>query len=238
MYIFLIAITTLVASIIGTITGFGVSTILIPVLLFFLPLPQALLVAGVLHWFDDIWKLILFRKGVHWKLILYFGIPGILFSYLGAKLIFSIDEKIILRVLGVVLIFYSFYLIFDSLEFKEKMSTAVVGGSLSGFFAGITGLGGVIRAAFLTSFNLKKAVHLATIGAIALFVDSTRLVTYVLSGARLDKFIIFGFLLFIPISFCGAEIAKKIVDKIPQKKFRKVIAIFIILFALKLIIIP
>lgn len=40
VYIFLL---TLLASIIGTLAGFGISTIMVPVLLIVLPLPQTLL---------------------------------------------------------------------------------------------------------------------------------------------------------------------------------------------------
>lgn len=44
---------TLIASCIGTMTGFGTSTIMVPVLSLFLPLPLVLLFAGIIHWFGD-----------------------------------------------------------------------------------------------------------------------------------------------------------------------------------------
>jgi len=42
----------------------------------------------------------------------------------------------------------------------------------------------------------------------------------------------------IPISFLGAQIAKKIVDKIPQDKFRIVVAVSLFVIGAKLIIFP
>lgn len=233
-----ITLATFLAGLVGTITGFGTSPIVIPIALLLLHFPEALLLGGIIHLFDDLWKLLLFRKGVRWRLVLFFGIPGVLASLAGALLIFHIEEEFLMRFLGAFLVVYSFLLILNGFELKQKDSTAIVGGVMSGFFAGLTGLGGLIRSAFLSVFNMKKAIYIATVGAIALFVDSARLVAYIAGGAELDKKIIWGFLLFIPASFLGAEVAKKVVDKIPQNKFRGVVAIFIFLFGLKMLLIP
>jgi uncharacterized membrane protein YfcA len=47
-----------------------------------------------------------------------------------------------------------------------------------------------------------------------------------------------GLFLFIPVSFLGANIAKSIVDKIPQNKFRMVVAVFLFIIGAKLILFP
>jgi uncharacterized protein len=60
MDIVLIAVLTLLASTVGTMTGFGTSTIMVPVLASFLALPQVLLLVGVIHWFGNLWKMLLF----------------------------------------------------------------------------------------------------------------------------------------------------------------------------------
>ena len=91
---------------------------------------------------------------------------------------------------------------------------------------------------FLTAFDLPKAVYIATAGAIGLLVDSTRIIAYFTGGATLPKELWYGLLLFIPISFIGAQIAKRIVDKIPQNKFRVMVAVFLFAIGLKLILFP
>lgn len=89
MDILLLALLTVVASAVGTLTGFGTSTIMVPVLVLFLPLGETLLFVGIIHFFGDIWKMLIFRKGFSkWKLILAFGIPGAAFSFFGATLSF------------------------------------------------------------------------------------------------------------------------------------------------------
>lgn len=227
------------ASCIGTITGFGISTIMIPALLIFYPLPQTLLFVGIIHWFGNIWKLILFKKGFQWKLVLSFGIPGIAATYLGASLIFNIPSETLSRILGGFLICYVVYLFArSSFKIKANLFTSICGGASSGFLAGIFGIGGAVRSLFLTSFDLPKEVYIATAGAIALIIDSTRLSTYLLSGTRIENTLLWGLLLFIPASFLGAKIAQRIVNKIPQKHFRKVIAIFLLLVGIKLLLWP
>jgi uncharacterized membrane protein YfcA len=44
--------------------------------------------------------------------------------------------------------------------------------------------------------------------------------------------------LFIVLSFIGAQIGKYIVDRIPQEKFRNVIAAFLFLLGVKLVTVP
>jgi hypothetical protein len=235
----LIGLVVIIASTVGTLTGFGTSTIMVPIMALFFPLPQTLLFVGIIHWFGDIWKLLLFRSGFKWKLVLAFGLPGIVFAFIGARLVFGIPNEILSRILGAFLIAYVAYLFFrSSFRVRPNMFTGAVGGALSGFMAGIFGIGGAVRSMFLTAFNLPKEVYIATAGAIALVIDSTRLGTYLMEGARLEQTLLCGLLLFVPLSFVGAAIAKRIVDKIPQEHFRQFVAVFLLLTGLKLLIWP
>jgi uncharacterized membrane protein YfcA len=219
--------------------GFGISTIMIPVLLMFLPLPQTLLLVGIIHWFNDIWKMLLFRGGIRWRLFLAFGLPGILTSFIGSSLSLKVPPEILSRILGVFLIAYVLFIIFNrTFKLNQRLSVAVSGGALTGFFAGIFGIGGEINAVALSAFNLEKAVYVATAGAISFMIDSTRIMTYIRGGIGSEPAILSGFLIFIPASLIGAMIGKKGVEKIPQEKFRNFVAIFIFLLGLKLVLFP
>lgn len=237
--IILIALLTLLASLIGTLAGFGISTIMIPVLLMIFPFPQTLLFVGIIHWFNDIWKMLLFRKGIRWKLFLAFGLPGIFTSFIGSSLSLRIPQEVLSRALGVFLIAYVLFITFNqTFKLSQRLSVAISGGALTGFFAGIFGIGGEINAAALSAFNLEKAVYIATVGAISFMIDSTRIATYITGGTRLDFEILSGFLIFIPVSLIGATIGRKGIEKIPQERFRGFIAIFIFLFGLELVLFP
>ena len=239
MEIFYIALLTLLAAAAGTVTGFGTSTLMIPVLAIFLPPLEAIFLVSIIHWFGNVWKIALFRKGFNLRLVALFGVIGLATSYLGAFVSLGTNEQILLRLLGAFLAGYALFLIFQS-KFKIPTGnmTALSGGALSGFFAGMFGIGGAIRSMFLSAFNLPKAVYIATAGAIGIMVDSTRIITYFAGEATLPKELWYGLLLFIPISFLGAQIAKRIVNKIPQNKFRAVVAVFLFAIGLKLIVWP
>ncbi len=239
MEIFYIAFLTLIAAAIGTVTGFGTSTLMIPVLVMFFPPMEAIFLVAIIHWFGNVWKIALFRSGFNVRLLVLFGVVGLATSYLGASISLGANEEMLLRVLGAFLAGYALFVAFQS-TFKIPAGniTALCGGGLSGFFAGMFGVGGAVRSAFLSAFDLPKVVFIATAGAIGLLVDSTRIITYFAGGATLPKELWYGLLIFIPISFLGAQIAKKVVGRIPQNKFRIVIAVFLFLIGTKLILLP
>ncbi|MFH1426090.1 MAG: sulfite exporter TauE/SafE family protein [Candidatus Kerfeldbacteria bacterium] len=239
MQIIWIALLTFFASVVSTLSGFGLSTIMIPVLLLFFPLPPTLLLVGIIHLSGDVWKIILFKKGFDWKIVLSFGIPGVIAAFIGARLSFSIDETILLRLLGALLIFFVLF-IFAKQKFKlpKTITTGIAGGALSGLLAGIVGIGGAVRSAALLAYGLPKAAYLTTAGSIAGVIDITRISTYIAEGTRLDTIILWGLFAFIPASFVGAWLAKKIVDKMPEKLFRNIVALFLLLAGIKFIIWP
>ncbi len=212
---------------------------MIPVLVIFLPPVEAIFLVAIVHWFGDVWKVSLFRKGFNFKLIALFGIIGLATSYLGAFVSLGADQSVLLQILGAFLVVYALFLIYQS-KFKipATNTAALSGGALSGFFAGMFGIGGAVRGMFLSAFDLPKAVYIATAGAIGLLVDSTRIITYFTGGATLPERLWWSLLILIPVSFVGAEIAKKVVDRIPQNRFRIVVAVFLLGVGVKLLIWP
>ncbi len=230
---------TFVASVLGTATGFGTSTLMVPVLVLFVPVPVTLLFVGIIHLCGDIWKVALFRGGLDWRLVLGFGLSGIAASYFGATLSLQASTLPLKQILGVFLILYMVFLFFKrKWALPKNDATAVCGGVLSGFFAGFFGVGGAVRGAFLSAYALPKEVYVFTSGLIALFIDITRVTRYLGGGTRLEPELLYTLLACIPLSFAGAYTAKKFLDRMPQKTFRLFVGIFLGLVGLKLILFP
>lgn len=233
----LLCLLTLLASGIGTATGFGTSTVMIPVMILFTPAPVALLFVGIIHLCGDVWKLLLFKRGADWRLILAFGLPGIAASFLGASLSLQAQTFPLKQLLGGFLILYVVYLFMKRRwTLPQTNTTAVCGGTLSGLFAGFFGVGGAVRGAFLTAFNLPKEVYIFTSGLIALFIDLTRVTRYVWGGTRFEEDLAAALILSIPISFAGAWLAKRFLDRLPQKYFRAFVGVFLALVGVKLLL--
>jgi uncharacterized protein len=217
---------TFIASAVGTLTGFGTSTILVPTLSLQYSLTETLLFVGVIHWFGNIWKMLFFKRGANWRLIMLFGITGIVIGFIGARLAGVFPEDALKKLLGGFLIAYVIFIwINPKWKLPKTNTNALVGGGLSGFFSGIFGVGGAIRSTFLSAYNLDKSVFLFTSGAIGFLIDSSRLVGYFTGGIRLVDYSTTALTVAVVISLMGAYIAKKIVNVIPQDKFRLVIAI-------------
>ncbi len=198
-----------------------------------------MLLVGIIHWVGDIWKMILFRKGATWNLVLLFGIPSVLAAYAGARLTLATESTILLRILGAALIGYTFFLLFhSSWKLPRTNATAVTGGALSGLMAGIFGVGGAVRGAVLTAFDLPKHIYIFTAGAIALMTDSMRLLTYGIGNVNLPRELWYGMILFLPLSFIGAWLSKKIVGLVPERAFRQVVALFLAIIGLKFLLFP
>ncbi len=223
------------AEVIGTIAGFGSSTILLPLSLFFFNFTTALALVAFFHLFGNLSRVGFFKAGLDKKTIIKFGIPSVIFSLIGALLVKYISQDLLKGILGLFLLAYS--LIFlgkEDFKIKESAFNTFLGGSLSGFLAGLIGTGGALRGAFLTSFNLSKEKYIATSAFIAIVVDATRIPAYISEGFLQSSYS--WYLLFLlPIAILGSFMGKQIVAKVPQKLFKKVVLIAILLISLKFI---
>ncbi|GAB4315024.1 MAG: sulfite exporter TauE/SafE family protein [Methanobacteriaceae archaeon] len=220
------------AEIMGTMAGFGSSTIFLPLALFFVDLPTALILVAFFHVFGNLSRVTFFRQSINIKLILLFGVPSVILTVIGAYLVPFISQEILKFILGISLIILSLFK--PDLKFPATVNVSILGGSISGFLAGLIGTGGALRGAFLMSFNLKKSQYIATAAIIALAVDLTRIPIYFSEGFLEPNFYFFLPILFL-ISVAGSYIGKKIVNKIPQKYFKKFVLNIIILISLKFI---
>ncbi len=238
--IFWVSLLTIFASTLGTVSGFGISTLMVPIMLFFLPYAEALLFVGVVHWFGDVWKLFLFKRGGSWKLLLAFGIPGVIAAYIGAQLTFEISTLILSRFVGIFLIAYVLFITLKpKFKIKPNNTSAFWGGAASGLIGGMTGVGGgAIRAVVLTAFNLEKNIYVFTTGVVGATVDASRIAGYFAGGTRINQILSVGIPFFILMSFLGVKIGKVMVDKIPQEKFRFVVAFFLFIIGIKFALFP
>lgn len=224
-----------ISEIIGTMAGFGSSTVFLPLALLFVDFKTALVLVAFLHIFGNLGRISFFRHGLDWKLILKFGIPSVFLTLIGALLVSFIPQEVLKGLLGIFLVVYAGLSLWrDTIQAKASTANAIVGGALSGFLAGLIGTGGALRGAFLTAFHLPKEKYIATAAAIALAVDATRIPVYINEGFLKSSYYWYIPVLFV-IAFAGSFTGKQIVNKIPQKQFRKLVLVAILLIGIKFI---
>lgn len=228
-------ISALLAEVVGTMAGFGSSTIFLPVTLFFYDFRTALVLVAIFHMSGNIGRIAFFRHGFDKKMLLRFGLPSVVLTLAGALLVQYISQPLLKFILGIFLIIYVILFLWKpELKAKPGIRNSLIGGGLSGFFAGLIGTGGALRGAFLSSFNLEKSVYISTAAAISLAVDITRIPVYFSSGFLPREMLIYIPFLFL-VAIAGSFIGKKIVNKIPQKIFRKIVLICIGMVSIKFI---
>lgn len=221
----------------ATLAGFGSSALLIPVAFSFFDLRTAIFLVACFHLFNNLFKIRLFWEKIDFRTFFLFGIPSICFAFGGAALIAVLPLDLIGKILAVFLIVYAVYSLFKPrLAIKKSRWTAILGGSLSGFFAGLIGLGGAIRSSFLVVFDFPKEVYVATSAMIAVVIDLARIPTYILTGSIQASYELFLIPLLIVSAYFGVRLGKTLLGRIDQQTFRRIVAIALLLVSIKLLI--
>ncbi|ARV11640.1 sulfite exporter TauE/SafE family protein [Gilvibacter sp. SZ-19] len=222
----------LLAEIIGTVGGFGSSVFFVPIGNFYFDFYSVLGLTALFHLSSNLSKIFLFKKGLDKRLLLYIGLPSVLFVILGGVLSKYFESAYLEVVLGVFLILLSvFFLLRSGFAVKDSNKNAVIGGSLSGFSAGLLGTGGAIRGLTMAAFNLEKSVFVATSAFIDFMIDFSRTFVYYNNG-YIHKHDLKYVPFLLVIGLVGSYIGKRILDKIPQGKFRKLSLLFILIIGL------
>lgn len=227
-YIFLIL--ALFAEIVGTVGGFGSSVFFVPIGNFYFDFYSVLGLTALFHLSSNVSKIVLFKKGLDKRLLLYIGLPSVVFVVIGGFLTKLIRTNILEFVLAIFLLITSLLFLFKkNLVVAPNKKNAISGGMLSGFSAGLLGTGGAIRGLTMAAFNLEKSVFIATSAFIDFLIDFSRMFVYYKNGYIHNHDAIYiPFLILIGI--VGTFIGKKILSFISQDKFKSIslILIFVI----------
>jgi len=222
----------------ATIAGFGSSSVLLPLALFFMDFHSALLVVACFHLFTNCFKIKLFIKNIDTKLFVEFGLPSIFAAFLGATLVSSLDVLLLKRGVGIFLfLFTSYSLSKKNFTLKRGLTVSLVGGTLSGFFAGLIGLGGAIRSTFLVALNMPKEAYIGTAALIAVIVDLIRVPTYLYLHRTYDMNYIKLMPLLFLTAYLGVLSGKKLLHKMDQELFRKIVLLSLLAISIKLTLI-
>ena len=224
-YFFVLA---LVAEIIGTVGGFGSSVFFVPLANFYFDFYSVLGLTAIFHLSSNLSKIFLFKKGLDKRLLVYIGIPSILFVIIGGIASKLFDTFFLEIILGLFLVGMSLYfLVKRKTVIEPNRKNAVIGGSFSGFSAGFLGTGGAIRGLTMASFNLEKSVFVATSAFIDFMIDFARTFVYYNNG-YIHKHDLKYVPFLLIIGLLGTYIGKKILAYIPQSRFRR-LSLYLIL---------
>ena len=229
---FIFLLLALLAEIIGTVGGFGSSVFFVPLGNFYFDFETVLGLTAVFHLSSNVSKIFLFKKGLDKNLLLYIGLPAVVFVIIGGIASKYVGGAYLEIILGVFLVgFSTVFLIKKNFVVSPSKRNSVVGGSLSGLSAGMLGTGGAIRGLTMAAFNLEKSSFIATSAFIDFLVDFSRTFVYYKNGYIHQHDLKYVPFLFV-IGLLGTWIGKKVLVHIPQSKFRRLSLSFILLIGI------
>ncbi len=251
---FIICLVAFIGSCLTLFSGFGLGTILLPVFGLFFPIEIAIILTSIVHFSNNIMKCIVFGKKANVATVLKFGLPAVVFAYLGAVVLkllafskplceYSLGENSfqilpIKLIIGFLLIVFALLDIipkYKNVEFNKKYLP--IGGVLSGFFGGLSGHQGALRSAFLIRINLSKEAFIATGVVIACLVDASRLSVYIPQIIEQKKVLDFKLLVLATLAaFTGIYFGAKLLQKTTVKTIQRIVAILLFVYAVLLIL--
>lgn len=249
---FLICLVAFLGSGLTLFSGFGLGTLLVPVFGFFFPIEMAILLTAIVHFLNNIFKLFLLGQKANKQALLAFGIPAIVFAFVGAYLLSFLNtiQPIgsytlgshtftllpIKLCIGLILLFFALFEIIPSwsqLTFDKKYLP--LGGMLSGFFGGLSGMQGALRAAFLIRAGLTKESYIGTGVVIACLIDLSRMGVYVQNWSQNAENIAYPLVICATLSaFLGAFIGNRLLEKVTLKSIQLLVALLLMVFAVLL----
>lgn len=249
MEIIIISVVAFLVAILTFFSGFGLGTILTPVFMFFFPVELSIALTGVVHFFNNLFKIVLVGRNANREVLLKFGVPAVFAALIGSSILINIADasslfsynlgnqiikvssvKFIISVLLIIFASMDLIPLFRDLTFdKNKLP---LGGVLSGFFGGLSGNQGALRSAFLIKAGLSKEAFIGTAVVVSTFVDLTRLSVYA------TRFTQAGLIENLDLVLCatlagisGSFLGNKLLTKVTLKSLQTFVALMLILIA-------
>ena len=175
---------SIAAGAIASVAGFGIGTVLTPVLALQVDMKLAVAAVSVPHLVATSLRLWMMRRHVDWRIVRTFGVMSAAGGLAGALLQQRLRGPGLVTVFGGLLIFAGLTGLSGAMErIRLGRSAAWITGVLSGVFGGLVGNQGGIRAAALLGFDVRPSAFVASATAAALMVDLARMPVYLVQEA-------------------------------------------------------
>ena len=213
---------------IAAVSGFGIGSLLTPVLAFHLDTRLAIAAVSVPHLIGTAQRFWTMRRHIDRRLLLEFGVTSAAGGLIGALLHGRLGNRWLTTVFGLLLLFTA---VAELTGWMHRVhwgrSFGWVAGALSGFLGGLVGNQGSIRTAGLLAYEVSPKAFVATATTVALIVDGARMPVYLATqGAE-----ILALWPLLTVATCavivGTIVGIRILPRLPERNFRRTVAILL-----------
>lgn len=229
MFEIVVGIVAALAAGIASVAGFGIGSLLTPLLASQYDMKTAVAAVTIPHVIATglrFWKL---RKHVDSQVLLGFGLMNAGGALVGALLHTRVTGPVLGIVLGVLLVFAGGLGVLgyaDKLRFGQK--TAWIAGAMSGGFGGLVGNQGGIRSAAMLGLGIEGPAFVATATAIGLAVDAVRMPIYFATESARILAIWPAVLAGVVGVVLGTLVGAAVLRRIPRGLFRRVVSVVLL----------
>lgn len=224
MYEILIGAAAVVAGAIASIVGFGIGSILTPLLSLQVGTRLAVAAISIPHLAATFVRFWMLRKDVDRTVLINFGILSGAGGLTGALLHSIASNPALTLVFAALLIFAG---VSSITSYSRKMrfgpKAAWIAGALSGVLGGLVGNQGGIRSAAMLGFGLNRHAFVATATAIGLIVDAARMPVYfVTAGSEVRAMA--GVIISCTVGvLAGTFLGTKLLRRIAEEMFHRIV---------------
>lgn len=218
-------VVSVIAGGLAAVTGFGIGSLLTPVLAVQVDTRLSVAAVSIPHVLGTALRFLLLKGGVDRRVLWSFGLTSAAGGLMGAALQGWLGNRWLDVVFGALLLFAAGSQVTGLAErMRFRGVVAWLAGAVSGLLGGLVGNQGGIRSAALLGFDLPKHTFVATATAIGLFVDGARMPVYVLTQGR-EVLSIWPWVALLSFGVCvGTVLGSRTLARIPEVWFDRLLA--------------
>lgn len=227
----------MLAGLISAISGFGIGSLLTPVLAYHLDTRLAIAAVSVPHLVGTAQRFWTMRRNIDRRLLREFGITSALGGLTGALVHGKLNSRGLTVIFGCLLLFTA---IAELTGWMRRVhwgkSFGWIAGALSGFLGGLVGNQGSIRTAGLLAYEVSPAAFVATATTVALIVDGARMPVYMVAQGR-D--VVHQWPVLAVATVCvvlGTAVGIRVLPRLRRELFRRTVAILLAALGLAMLI--
>jgi uncharacterized membrane protein YfcA len=220
--------TGIAAGAVASLAGFGIGSLLTPVLVTQVSTRIAVAAVAIPHVVGTAARLWLMRRQIDRQLLVRFGLTSAAGGLTGALLQARTSSAGLTVVFGVLLLFVAASELTGlSKRMRFRGASAWIAGALSGLFGGLVGNQGGIRSAALLGVDVPRQAFVGTATAVALIVDGVRLPVYLATtGTELRE--MWPTIAVATLGVvCGTLFGHRLLIRIPEERFRSTVAVLL-----------
>ncbi len=225
----LLFLAAILAGAIASLAGFGIGSVLTPLLALSVGTKEAVVAVSIPHLIATAIRFWSLRRNIDVQVLKHFGIASAAGGLLGALLGARFSSPVLAYILGALLVFAGvtgLTGVAQKMRFGRK--AAWLGGASSGLLGGLVGNQGGVRSAALLGFNLDAKTFVATATAIALIVDGARMPVYFFTHPYTVRHLALWIAVMVAGGIIGTVAGGRVLRRIPEVYFRRLVSLLIL----------